>query len=73
MVEPGSDTPRALADLDLQALVGVSHSQARAAIEAAGGQLRAIHRNQPVTLEYRPNRVTLVVVNDQVVSVIGIG
>ncbi|MCW2524735.1 MAG: hypothetical protein JWO63_3070 [Frankiales bacterium] len=73
MTAPGPDTPPALAALDLGALVEGPLSQARARIEAAGGRLRAVPRNEPVTLDYRADRVTLIVENDVVVSVVGIG
>lgn len=67
------DTPAALAALDLSELVAGSVDAARARVEAAGGHLRAAGRNQPLTMDYRPDRVTVIVEDDIVVSVVGIG
>ena len=68
-----SDTPTALAALDLDELVGGPVQSAQDRIESAGGRLRAAARNQPLTMDYRPDRVTLIVEDDVVVSVVGIG
>jgi hypothetical protein len=65
--------PTELSDLDLNDLVGTPLDQARRTIEAAGGVVRAVAPKQPVTLEYRENRVTLIVVDGMVEEVIGIG
>jgi hypothetical protein len=65
--------PRALAALDLDALVGQSVEEARAAVHDAGGVLRAVAPEDAVTLEYRPDRVTVVVEDGRVVSHHGIG
>jgi hypothetical protein len=73
MSDTGTNPPPALAALDLEALVDGPETMARERVEAAGGQLRAVGRNQPVTLDYRPNRVTLIVADGVVVSVVGIG
>jgi hypothetical protein len=67
------DTPPSLAALGLEELVGCSVETARVRVESAGGQLRAARRDQPLTMDYRPDRVTLIVEDDVVVSVVGIG
>jgi Peptidase inhibitor I78 family len=69
-MQPGPDT---LATLDLDALVGQSVEEARAAVHDAGGVLRAVAPEEPVTLEFRPDRVTVVVDDGRVVSHHGIG
>jgi hypothetical protein len=65
--------PDALQHLDLDALVGQSLEEARAAVEDAGGVLRAAGPNDAVTLDYRPDRVTVVVEDGRVTSCYGIG
>jgi potato proteinase inhibitor type I family protein len=65
--------PTELNALDLNDLVGTPLDQARLTIERAGGVVRAVAPKQPVTLEYRENRVTLIVVGGVVSEVIGIG
>jgi hypothetical protein len=66
-------TPAELLELDLSTLLGRTEAEARQLVEAASGSLRATAPNQAVTLDYRPERVTIVVVDDRVVSVQGIG
>ncbi len=53
--------PAALRDLDLTSLIGLSVGRARAVVEAAGGQLRDVRAGQAMTMDYRPNRVTVIV------------
>jgi hypothetical protein len=66
--------PDALRHLDLDALVGQPVDEARAAVQDVGGVLRAVGADDPVTLEYRPDRVTVVVDEDnRVISHHGIG
>ncbi len=60
-------------ELDLDALVGRSVAEARSVIGAAGGTLRAVPPGQPVTADYRPQRVTLLVQDERVVRSLGIG
>jgi hypothetical protein len=66
-------TPMTLLELNLDELIGLSIPDARSRVEAAGGQLRAVAPGQPVTMDYRGDRVTASVVNDEVVEVRGIG
>jgi hypothetical protein len=66
-------TREELAALDLTALVGRSVDEARRIVEAVGGRVRVVAPHQPVTLEYREDRVTLIVVDDVVRDVTGIG
>jgi hypothetical protein len=69
-VQPG---PEALARLDLDALVGQSVEEARAAVHDVGGVLRAVAPQDAVTLDYRPDRVTVIVEDGRVTSHLGIG
>jgi len=69
-VQPGPD---ALTRLDLDALVGQSVEEARAAVYDAGGVLRAVAPGEAVTLDYRADRVTVVVEDGRVASHHGIG
>jgi hypothetical protein len=63
----------ALQRLDLDTLLGRSVDDVRGAVEHAGGVLRAVPPNSAMTLEYRPDRVTVVVENDVVTAQLGIG
>jgi len=67
--------PAALADLDLDSLAGLTVAQARAWVEAAGGELRAVTAGEGVTFDLRPRRVTVLVDDDRtgVVQVLGRG
>jgi hypothetical protein len=69
-MEPG---PEALARLDLDTLVGQSVAEARAAVHDAGGVLRAVSPHDAVTLDYRPDRVTVITEDGRVTSHHGIG
>lgn len=60
-------------DLDLSALAGMPADEARAIIAAAGGQTRVVEPGGSVTMDYRPDRVTLVVADGRVVSTPAIG
>jgi hypothetical protein len=66
-------TPMSLLELNLDALIGLPTEIAAQQVVAAGGQLRAIEPGQPVTLDYRGNRVTAVVVDGRISTVHGIG
>lgn len=66
-------TPTALLELDLGRLVGLPVAAAAHEIERAGGQLRAVAPGQAVTLDYRPDRVTLTVRDGIVTAEHGIG
>jgi hypothetical protein len=51
-----------------ETLVGLGVDEARARVEAANEfELRTISPGQPVSLDYRPMRITLEVVDDRVV------
>lgn len=63
-----SDPTHRLADLDLTALVGLPVEQAREAVTAAGGVTRTVEPGGMVTLDYRADRVTLVVEDGRVVT-----
>jgi hypothetical protein len=65
--------PAELAALDLEALVGTRVEEATRIIEAAGGKVRALAPEQPMHLDYRQDRVTLVIVDGVVRRVLGIG
>ncbi|MET3808804.1 hypothetical protein ABIB25_005834 [Nakamurella sp. UYEF19] len=70
--------PRDLAtldQLDLDSLVGLSVVQARARVEEAGGDLRAVTFDEGITLDRQPRRVTVVTDEDraEVVRVLGRG
>lgn len=71
MSRPG--TPAELAALDLDALVGTRVEEATRVIEAAGGKVRALAPEQPMHLDYRVDRVTLMIVDGVVRKVLGIG
>jgi hypothetical protein len=60
-------------ELNLDELVGRSVDEARAAVVAAGGTLRAVTADQAVTADYRPHRVTLLIEDGRVVRNLGIG
>ena len=62
-----------LPELDLDAMIGGPVDEARAAISDAGGILRAVGPDEATTLDYRLDRVTLVVEDGQVVRSLGIG
>jgi hypothetical protein len=67
------EPPQSLQDLDLDGLIGLRVERARAIVEEAGGVLRAVSPGDAVTLEYRPDRVTVAVVNGEVIESNGIG
>ena len=67
------NAPQTLQDLDLDALVGEPIDRAQEAVEAAGGTVRRVAPGGAMTLDYRSNRVTLVVEDDRVVRSLGIG
>ncbi len=60
-------------ELDLEALVGRSADEAQAAVTAAGGTLRTVSAGEAMTMEYRADRVTLLIEGGQVVRNLGIG
>ena len=62
-----------LTGFDLRGLVGLSEVEARLRTEAAGGVLRAVAPGSTVTLEYRPNRITVIVEDGRVTTVRGVG
>lgn len=55
----------ALDRLDLESLNGLTVPQARARVKEAGGVLRAIVEGEAITLDYRPERVTVVTDDDR--------
>jgi len=64
--------PGALRDLDLGTLVGCTEEDARARVEAAGGQLRCYDDDhQWLTADYRSTRVTARIEEGRVVEVLG--
>lgn len=64
--------PAALAELNLDLLVGLSAARARATVEGAGGELLVLTSwNAP--FDVRPWRVTVELVGDQVFKVLGLG
>ncbi len=64
--------PGALRDLDLGTLVGCTEEDARARVEAAGGQLRCYDDDHPwLTADYRSTRVTARIEEGRVVEVLG--
>jgi hypothetical protein len=67
------EAPLALQELDLTALVGRPVAEAREAVEAAGGALRTVAPGGSMTMDFRSNRVTLAVVDETVVDVVGRG
>jgi len=67
------EPPRSLQDLDLAGLIGLPVERARAVVEQAGGSLRAVAPGEFVTLEHRADRVTVLVVNGEVIESHGIG
>jgi hypothetical protein len=66
------EPPQSLKDLDLDGLIGLPVDRARAIVEEAGGVLRAVSPGDAVTLEYRSDRVTTVVVDGEVIETNGI-
>lgn len=66
-------TPHDLLALDLTALVGRPVEDARQVVEAAGGRLRTVAPGGALTMDYRPDRVTLEVIDDLVTAVHGLG
>ncbi|MDT4893616.1 MAG: hypothetical protein QOE97_2651 [Pseudonocardiales bacterium] len=70
---PLGDVPLALSELDLQSLVGLPFAQARAIVLHSGGQIRSTVPGGAVTTEFRPTRVTVVVVDDVVTEAFGLG
>ena len=67
------DIPQSLQDFDLPSLIGRPVAEARHSVEGAGGVARLVAPGGAVTLDYRPNRVTLIVDEDRVVGTRGIG
>jgi hypothetical protein len=67
------EPPPGLQDLDLDALIGQPVDRAREIVEAAGGTLRAVAPGAALRLDYRPDRVTAIVVAGEVIEVRGIG
>lgn len=67
------EPPQSLRDLDPHALIGLPVDRARAIVEDAGGVLRAVAPGTAITLEYRADRVTVVVVDDEVIESSGLG
>lgn len=65
----------ALDQLDLDSLVGLSVVQARARVQEAGGDLRAVTFGEGITFDRQPRRVTVVTDEDRagVVRVLGRG
>jgi len=62
----------ALERMDLDSLIGMPVPQARAVVEKLDGVLRAVVEGGAITLDYRPDRVTVVVdAVDCVVRVLG--
>ncbi len=63
----------ALDRFDLQSLTGLTVQHARAQLEAVGGSLRAIGKDGAITLDFRPDRVTVQTDDKQarVVRVVG--
>ena len=59
------DVPEPLQQLDLDGFVGRGVDEVREVVEAAGGALRVVAPDGAMTLEYRPDRVTVVVENDR--------
>jgi hypothetical protein len=70
---PSSEPNPQLAALDFAALVGRPVAEATATIEQAGGHARVVGKGDFITLDYRADRVTVVVENGTVVHVNGIG
>jgi len=68
-----SGTPVALLELNLDELVGLDPETARERVEAAGGHLRAVRPGQPVTADYRGDRVTVITEDGRISEVTGIG
>ncbi|UQX88357.1 serine protease inhibitor [Jatrophihabitans telluris] len=66
-------TPTALSALNLQDLVGLPADEAAARVERAEGIVRRIPRGGLMTMDYRANRVTIVVEDGVVTEVVGIG
>jgi hypothetical protein len=62
-----------LEHIDLDALVGRSVDEAREIVTGAGGTLRTLAPDQPMTLDYRADRVTVIVDNERVERSLGIG
>ncbi len=62
------DTSQSLQALDLDALVGQPVADAQAAVEAAGGATRIVAPGDAVTLDYRPDRVTILAEDGRVVE-----
>ncbi len=67
------EPPQSLQNLDLDGLIGLPVERARALVEDAGGVLRAVSPGDVVTLEYRADRVTVAVVDGEVIENNGIG
>lgn len=67
------EPPQSLQNLDLDTLVGLPVERARVVVEEAGGVLRAVAPGDVVTLEYRSDRVTVLVIDGEVIESRGIG
>jgi hypothetical protein len=71
--DPLGDVPLDLSELDLRSLVGLPFAEARAIVLRAGGQIRSTVPGGAVTADFRPTRVTVVVVDDVVTEAFGLG
>ena len=67
------EVPRELLALDLNSLVGLSGDQAKLLVEDHGGQLRIYGPGDALHMDFRPNRVTVLIEDDHVLSVRGFG
>lgn len=67
------ESPQALRELDLDALIGRPVDEAREIVERAGGTLRAASPGDALRLDLRPSRVTVLIVNGEVIEHRGIG
>ncbi len=74
-MDDGDAVPETLGRLDLDSLVGLSVVQARARVQEAGGDLRAVTFSEGITFDRQPRRVTVVTDNAraEVVRVLGRG
>lgn len=64
------EPPRELAGLDL---IGLPVDRARELVENVGGVLRAVAPGDAIRLDYRTNRVTVIVVDGEVIESRGVG
>ncbi len=68
-----SNDTSAITEFDLGVLVGLPVDEARRSVEQAGGTLRPVAPNQAVTLDYRAERVTVLVEDGVVTRAVGRG